>query len=240
MEPEPVSHGRPSPSLQIASQRLRSLSAQAPGLAELLSAADAARANPAAADIILELIATFRDERGHRRLIDAPLLHHTLRIPPRTLPPRGSPLRSALDTELWWGLHDPTFNPCNVLKTDTGSLTGDDSAAAIETATQTELAALHALSHFAARDHTLQPRLISAAEWLIASLQPDNATNHPWATHVFLRLEAQGNIDAGLYAQTLVHNAMVSLGRPERFGAVLLLDASRALTESSNASPIPE
>lgn len=229
MPSEPVPQGRPSLSLAIVSQRLRLLSGQAPGLNELLAATP---------DAALTLIANFRDERGHRRLVDAPLLHHMLGIPPHTLPPRGSSPRVSLDAELWWGLHDPTFDPRSVLKTGTGSLTGDDSAAAIETATQCELASLHALWHHAARDRSLIPRVISAAEWLIASLQPDNATNHPWATQVFFWLEVQGNIDAGLYAQTLVHNAMVSLGRPELFGAVLLLDASRALAESALLAPI--
>ncbi|MBZ0171155.1 MAG: hypothetical protein K8E66_02125, partial [Phycisphaerales bacterium] len=59
-------------------------------------------------------------------------------------------------------------------------------------------------------------------------------TNHPWAVHVFLRLslaesDRAASDAARLHAETLLHNALVSSGRPDRFSACLLLDAARAL-----------
>lgn len=101
---------------------------------------------------------------------------------------------------------------------------------AIETTTETELSALHALSHHARRDPSgrLAERCLDAARWHVDELQPDNGTNHPWAVHVFLAL-AEDDSTARLHAESLVHNALVSSGRPDRFSACLLLDSARLL-----------
>lgn len=69
-----------------------------------------------------------------------------------------------------------------------------------------------------------------SARWLINEIQPDNATNLPWAVQVFASLSIQdGSAEARLYAETLLHNCMVSAGRPDPLSALILLDAARQL-----------
>ena len=43
--------------------------------------------------------------------------------------------------------------------------------------------------------------------------------------------DANSAHEATLHAETLVHNSIVNLGRPDRFSACLLLDAARVLDE---------
>ena len=212
---------------------LSRLAATAPGMIELMNLrGDPVRAAAAIAD--------FRDDLGHRRRVDAPILHHLLKVAP-PLAPDGPGLRES-DEQLWWGITLAHFDPARVLQggwEGSGPLTGDATLAAIETATQTELSALHALWHHV--QQTTDPRrrqkrlrrLVSAAEWCIASIQPDNATNHPWAIPVFLHMASQlGQGDAAIYAEVLVHNCLVARGRPDRFSALLLWDASEAVWEA--------
>jgi hypothetical protein len=97
---------------------------------------------------------------------------------------------------------------------------------------------LHALSH-AAGIHgapaSLSERVRSAALWLVDELQPDNATNHPWAIHVFAGLASdENNPEADLYAQSLLHNALIEGGTPDHFSGFILYDAAIALGESDN------
>ncbi len=96
----------------------------------------------------------------------------------------------------------------------------------IEIWTETELACLHALTWLGP---AWEARALAAARFLIDELQPDNGTNHPWAIHWFAWLEStQSNTDAGLYAQSLLHNAMTSGGGvPDLFSAIILHDAAR-------------
>lgn len=173
-------------------------------------------------------IATFRDESGHRRGVDRPLLGFMLGLPPGT-PPAIAPDR--LDERLWWALHDRDAPVTDLLETS-GPLVGEAAfeAGPIETVTETELGALHALRHLAARDHALRARCLDAAGWHVRTLQPDNGTNHPWAVHVFLEFASiEGPLTGGarLHAEMLVHNTLVATGRPDRFSACLLLDAAR-------------
>ena len=78
---------------------------------------------------------------------------------------------------------------------------------ALEVWTATELAALHALWNLAAR-RPERPEWRQRAEahrtWFLNEIQPDNATNRPWAIHVFL---LDGGPEASFYAETLLHNA---------------------------------
>jgi len=77
---------------------------------------------------------------------------------------------------------------------------------------------------------SLFSRALAAAEWHLEALQPDNATNRPWACHVFAILGVErARPDAILHAQTLVHNCMVAQGRPDRRSALILVDAARAI-----------
>jgi hypothetical protein len=175
-------------------------------------------------------VASFRDESGHRRGVDRPLLSFMLGLPAGT-PPPITPDR--LDERLWWALHDSAAG-VELLPDVKGPLVGRHAfeAGPIEIVTETELGALHALRHLADRDRGLRDQCIAAAEWHVRTLQPDNGTNHPWAVHVFLELARLGGSiadGARLHAETLTHNAMVATGRPDRFSACLLLDAARFL-----------
>jgi len=102
----------------------------------------------------------------------------------------------------------------------------------LEVWTERELAGLHALHRLAQRDKNapLARRAFNAARWHLQHTQPDNATNRPWATQVFLLLERQDNApEARLYAETLIHNCMVTSGRPDPLSAEILRDAADAL-----------
>jgi hypothetical protein len=102
----------------------------------------------------------------------------------------------------------------------------------IEVRTERELAGLHALLWLALRerDAPALTRLLDAADWHLEHTQPDNATNRAWAAHVFLLLASKRNLpDARLYAETLVHNCMVTTGAPEPLSALILRDAAAAL-----------
>lgn len=180
--------------------------------------------------------AEFCDEKRHRREVDLPLLSRMLGLRP------ARPAACSDDVSLWWGLIHPDARALDRLRTTTGPLLPgtprdlfDSSAAwdAIEVWTEAELCALHALSHHVRADASLAPRIDSAIDWLMENVQPDNATNHPWAVHVFidrwLRLRDQ---NCRMYAGTLLHNAQVGLGRPDRFSAVILLDGGRWLASS--------
>ena len=70
----------------------------------------------------------------------------------------------------------------------------------------------------------------SSARWLVREIQPDNATNLPWAVHVFASLAIEdGSHEARMYAETLLHNCLVSRGRPHELSALIVLDAARQL-----------
>ncbi len=58
-------------------------------------------------------------------------------------------------------------------------------------------------------------------DWHIENTQPDNATNRPWALHVFL---LAGSPEGRHYAETLLHNALVT--GPEPFCAWILMDVA--------------
>lgn len=165
----------------------------------------------------------FRDEAGHRRLIDAYLLAHLVgMLPPSPAATAGTDIalwaRVASGSKDFFWTEIDTKRPWLVRERD--DLT-------IETWTQAELCCLHALSH---AGPTLKPRADAAADWMLEHLQPDNATNHPWAIHVFLgRAAKTGSDEHRLYAEALLHNAVISLGRADRFSALILLDAGRWL-----------
>jgi len=175
----------------------------------------------------------FSDEMGHRRPVDAPFLAWRTRTAsvPRQDPPPDAPLdvlawsavtNRDIDIDVALARHAPPAGGFGAL-VDQGALK------TIEVWTETELSALHALFWIALRksDARLGARVLDAARWHIAHMQPDNATNHPWSAHVFALVDVIDDArEAGLYAQTLVHNCQTQLGRPDRFSALILLDCA--------------
>lgn len=169
----------------------------------------------------------FADEQGNRRAIDQPLLAWL------TGKPSQPPTRPGLDLELWHAL--ASDGPVHTNLPGAGPLQDADAPsrgeAAIEVWTERELAAIQALWTIGVTraDRSFIDRAENAARWCVAEIQPDNATNHPWGVNAFAALAANGDIEAELYAQTLVHNAQVGLGRPGRFAALVLLASLRSL-----------
>jgi hypothetical protein len=201
---------------------------------------------------LLNFLLSFADERGHRRLVDKPLLAWVTSTPLSQLSPAA--LRPAdFDVAAWTALATQAPPPARLLQ---GPLNQPfvplEDAAAIEVATELELATLHAMcnhawSTFHPRELRTQiwQRTLGAAGWLLDNLQPDNATNHPWAAHVFAIISMDDahprRLEAALYAQTLLHNSLIPRGVPDRFSAVVLLDAARQLRsmQSVNSGAAP-
>ena len=175
-------------------------------------------------------IARCSDEQGHRRAVDPFLLAWRGRpdaVASATVPADISEAR------LWAALTQSDTDVRTLVPEREQShaplfVQPDD--VVIEVWTETELASLHALWWHARDDESLAPLVRDAAVWHVEMLQPDNATNHPWGVHVFLMLHIEHDIEgADLYAQTLLHNCMVTMGRPDRLSAHILADAAHAL-----------
>lgn len=195
---------------------------------------------PCDPDVAARFIDSFADELNHRRAVDRPLLGRLLGIAPT--PPESEP--ASEDVALWWAIHTGVSSVLveRMMSSAPGPLIGEPAfqRGAIEATTETELGALHALAHHAraagGKRSRISARCLDAARWHVDTLQPDNGTNHPWAIHVFIELadaDPAYAMGATLHAEGLLHNAMVRTGRPDRFSACLLLDASRALGEPS-------
>ncbi|MFT5424559.1 MAG: hypothetical protein ACI89L_002355 [Phycisphaerales bacterium] len=190
-------------------------------------------------------LAGFADEFGRPHPADRPLLARLLGIDPGPIPnPAPDPAHALL-----WALHDPASDPDSLIRpaapqaspphpTPPTPLLYDpaDSSVAIEWRTLDELTALHALWNLATlrTDPALRARCLNAARWHVAELQPDNATNHPWAIHVFIELaEAEENPSeaaaARFHAETLLHSCQVKLSKADLVSACILLDAANTL-----------
>ena len=148
------------------------------------------------------------------------------------------------DTLLWAALTNAGSDPLALLasgdaaardRTDSGALFGQQAGRVpLEVWTERELSCLHALDRLRTErpgiTRDIETVLNNALAWHIENLQPDNATNHPWAIHVFLRAAVERDeYPAQLYAEALLHNCQVSMGRPDAFSAHILLDAAEAL-----------
>lgn len=132
----------------------------------------------------------------------------------------------SLDERLWASVSGMTAPPV-APGSPGGPIIGNNTSAAIEVWTETELACVHAAWSLG---EAWRDAARASALWLLGHIQPDNATNHPWAVHVFAALaEETGNPEMDLYAQTLLHNCVVTTGRPDAFSALILLHASRAI-----------
>lgn len=148
----------------------------------------------------------------------------------------------AIDDQLWESLlvgegYDPVGHEGSSNAMDmpgNGPIRPQSDASAIEVWTESELSAIHALAwHAHWRDQPmLLARAFDACRWHIENTQPDNATNHAWAVHLFAVLgEREGSGEARLYAETLLHNCQVTSGAPDSLSARILRDASEALVE---------
>ncbi|TVQ31841.1 MAG: hypothetical protein EA376_07580 [Phycisphaeraceae bacterium] len=125
-------------------------------------------------------------------------------------------------------------------RSDPGPLFPQSASAAIEVWTERDLCGLHALERLARqRRRDDWSRLVqNVARWHLEHTQPDNATNRPWALHVFLLLSHESDPpdpEPRLYAETLLHNCMVMQGRPDPLGALILIDAAATLREAIGA-----
>jgi hypothetical protein len=130
---------------------------------------------------------------------------------------------------LWWALTDDRVDVDEIIvDTDRGSLLPRDDYSAIEVWTDADLSAVHALWRLARdRERTDWMRRVEAVrDWHLEHTQPDNATNRPWALHVFL---VGGSAECAHYAETLLHNCMSFGGVPDALSAWILIDAANAL-----------
>ncbi|TVS07353.1 MAG: hypothetical protein EA423_04405 [Phycisphaerales bacterium] len=130
--------------------------------------------------------------------------------------------------------------------TPEGPLLPEDPEEAIEVWSEHELAALHAAWWIARSNNDLRNRIDAAVRWHTENLQPDNATNHPWAVHVFAEFALRtGDADARLHADTICSNYQVLQSQAARpiaeepedradlFSALIMLDASRAMRSAA-------
>lgn len=186
----------------------------------------------------------FADDLGHTRPVDTPFFAWRA-----ARAGHGPDARAAWDDSpdvlLWAALTDPAVDPASVLsgphaeretrqRFDDGALFSQRAGKVpLEVWTEQELSAAHALSWLVTqqRHSGLAGTLDDVARWHVRSLQPDNATNHPWAVHLFIdrSITLDDETDRGaarLYAETLLHNCQVSMGRPDAFSAQILLDSA--------------
>lgn len=184
-------------------------------------------------------IALFTDAMGNRRRTDRPMLADLARVPPGPAPDLAR-----LDPEeaVWWALHDPAFlDAAAIDMTCTGPLFPRLRDRGIEWWTQAELSGVHALSVVGLRtsDAGMLTRVERCAMWLLDEVQPDNATQWPWAVHVFAAIAIDSSRSqpvrtaARHYAQTLVHNALVNAGQPDPFAACILWSSAAWLERAS-------
>ncbi|MHC4414742.1 MAG: hypothetical protein ACYS0G_05615 [Planctomycetota bacterium] len=145
--------------------------------------------------------------------------------------PAGSVPAPAPECEvgLWWALVDRRVDVDGLLTEPTdGSLWPRGRFGMLEVWTEAELSGLHALWCLArtrGRDDWAR-RADEVCDWHLDNTQPDNATNRPWSLQVFL-LARRRTPEAYHYAETLLHNALVTTGRPDILSAWILLDAAR-------------
>lgn len=187
--------------------------------------------------------------------VDAPLLAaatgRAIEVPARwrSTEPRSAPASApTLDVHLWWLVHQPQASLSALLDPDgSGPLLAPGEGATIEVWTECELCALHALGRIVhgarpgdggvERTSPWRARLDAARRWHLEHTQPDNATGRPWAIAVFA---AEPAPESQLYAQTLLHNALVAgpatpqaqagpHPRLEPLAAVILADAALTL-----------
>lgn len=143
------------------------------------------------------------------------------------------------DVALWWGLFDSRIRVAALVDLDADGPLFDArigrTFATIEVWTETELAGLHALwhhSHLVERyaetvRERMADRMTRTVLWHIENTQPDNATCHPWAVHVFL---LHGTPESRHFAETQISNCLVTNAKPDVLSAWILMDAADAMS----------
>lgn len=194
----------------------------------------------------------FTDGMGDRRAIDAPLLARMLRNV-TCHHADNKHFEASVDDDAAVALmkaagRDDVDAALSLVRSAIGSdvvpLVAHPLTATLEAQTELELAAAHGLGVLALRHAATHPhfaeRLLGAVRWLMAEIQPDNATNRPWAVHAFVWAASRqdgGAVDAEMYADTLVHNALVAGSTQPRkldvFSGLLLRDSAEVLADLS-------
>ncbi len=150
--------------------------------------------------------------------------------------PRPEPVPPG-EVGLWWALADDDVDVENLLgEPSPGPLWPRGDRQPIEVWTEADLCGLHALWCLARQrqrgDWTR--RVEAVRDWHLDNTQPDNATNRPWALHVFLLASSP---EAHYYAETLLHNSVVTTGRPDLLSAWILIDAAQQLEAEAARHP---
>ncbi len=178
----------------------------------------------------------FRDDEGTSRPVDVPLIAAALGA---SFHPADSAV--APEIRLWHAALDPSLTlDDESLPRGNGPLFDHPPRATIEVVTEVELCGLHALWTVArARARAdLRARCLRTAAWHVHELQPDNATQMPWAIHIFVMLGVEtGNAAADVDAQTRLHNALAGRGRVDRRSALILHHAARELRLAADVGP---
>ena len=142
----------------------------------------------------------------------------------------------SIDDALWRALCDES-SPIDHLfaggsDANPAPISGPRTGVGIEVWTETELSAMQALWWLARRRGRPDwgRRLARGVAWMLEHIQPDNATNRPWAICVFLEhAQRTGDADALLYAETLLHNADLGADLDDPLVAHILADNANAM-----------
>ena len=136
------------------------------------------------------------------------------------------------ETSMWWDRLQGSISTLNAKRWEgDGPFLQQNEAEAIEVWTDAELSALHA-AWFVAQSSEQKERINRAVLWHLEHLQPDNATNRPWAIHVFY---LHGTPEAEHHAATLIHNVQASGGAT--LAGLLLRDSAAAILAQSGTTP---
>ena len=169
----------------------------------------------------------FSDEQGHRRPSDRAFLSHVLG---RTIAGCDQ-IGGVLTPEALWGRVAAGGPEYPALPGEPPMLERN-AYSTIEVWTESLLSSMHALSWIGGHDSVRLDREVS---WVIEHIEPDNATRHPWAVHLFLdRALRLDDPSAFVYADELLHVCRVSLGHPDRLSAWILMDSARWLDAGSS------
>lgn len=188
--------------------------------------------------------ATFRDETGARRPVDPVFVAWAVRDrggdPPSVEGAKAAAGPEALEVRWWRAVSSPGEPVVPDLPVARGPIPGINPGV-VETFTEAHLACVHAAVWLGLhrRDERWLAGAARVVEWLIDEVQPDNATNRPWGVHAFVllsgRLPEHARRAADAYAQTLLHNCQVYVGRPDVVSALILHDAAEAIEKWERA-----